>query len=778
MNIVSSNLKAWLQRNYRLAWAMKSLLIAASSYYMYFETKVGRHLRESVELSTDFYVRSWLGRSPGMSSNLKIIALDDPTADFLGAPDLPMRDLGRILSALRERNPYAVLIPKMFTFGTTDKTLLSLLGVSKADESIVAAAGFLSNSPIATRTPLKTSRAEFGLNTYGLDYSQAKNLFPGREGFIYGPHPSYWSVFDRIGHVGLVDGARFEPFIRSGEIVLPHLSLYATKQVTFKRDELIINGRTVTPKDGKLLINFLDQDQIKKKTYSIKSVLKLIDNKSPLKGLDPGDVIIILPSETTGSTDYLDTPAGKMRSSSVFVSQVNSMMTANFIYTLPGVFGFLMFASGLGLWIGSISRSTRFISSLGILVLGIIFSGVILFGYFNVDSPWLPFAFTTVIAGFIRHSRIASKSEMRTKVLKQALHRMISDDKIDQLAENPEMISLAPQEQNVTILFFDLVSFSLVSEGRNPKELFDELKVILNLICDCVYEHDGIVDKILGDGALCLFGMSVSQVKISNHAEKAVECAVEIQRRMLARNLSLPEGHISFPVRVGIHTSPAFMGDLGNGEKIEFTVIGPGVNFARRLEEACEPYRIMMSASTLAGLGFNQSKVKPYMVRRDIGIKHHDELFEAYEIDAFTDLSKELGEALKRHNGMLGKQRSDERFLFPEGRELRVKFPMGTAVIKDFSSTGVRVASDFYISRGFQTAMSFDCDSTDIKKLLIEHHVQQVQVVVRWGKPLPDGSFAIGLQYVGMQKDVRDILIDILRGYNEDQAHASIRRAV
>lgn len=757
---------------------MKCLFIAAASYCFYFETKVGRHLRESAELSSNFYVRSWLGLSPEISPNLKIIALDDPTADFLGAADLPPQELGKILLALSKRDPYAVLIPKMFTFGTTDDVLLSQLGASKENDSTIAAAGFVSKTPINTRTPLEVSRVDFVPKTYGLDVDQAKNLFPARDGLIYGPHPTYWGVFDRIGHVGLLDGARFEPFIRNGETVVPHLSVYAARQVHFKNMNLLINERPVKHADGSLLINFLDQEQIKKKTYSIKSVLKMIESEKPLKGLEQGDVIIILPSETTGSTDYLDTPAGKMRSSAVFASQVNSMMTANFIYTLPGVFGFFVLASALGLWIGSITRSTRFVTTLVALGFASSLLGIGMFVYFDVDAPWLPFSFTAVIAGFVRHARIAAKSEMRTRVLKQALHRMISDEKVDQLAENPDMISLAPQEQNVTILFFDLVSFSLVSEGRNPKELFDELKVILNLICDCVYEYDGIVDKILGDGALCLFGMSVSHVKISNHAAKAVECAVEIQRRMLARNLALPEGHISFPIRVGVHTAPAFMGDLGNGEKIEFTVIGPGVNFARRLEEACEPYRIMISAATLSSLSFDQTKINPYMVRRDIGIKHHDELFEAYEIDAFTDRGEDLGEALKRYNSMLGKQRIDERFLFPEGRELRVKFPMGSAIIKDFSSTGVRVASDFYISRGFQTAMSFDSDSPAIRQSLIEHHVQQVQVVVRWGKPLPDGSFALGLQYVGMQQDVRDLLIEILRRHNEDWAHATIRRSV
>jgi class 3 adenylate cyclase len=408
-------------------------------------------------------------------------------------------------------------------------------------------------------------------------------------------------------------------------------------------------------------------------------------------------------------------------------------------------------------------------------VVGTAVCGVLAFSFFSLDLQWLSFAFTAFSASAFSHSRIAAKSEMRSKVLKQALHRMISDDKIDKLAENPGLMTLEPQEQNVTIMFFDLVSFSLVSEGRNPKELFEELKIILNLICDCVYEYDGVVDKLLGDGALCLFGMSLSGEKNTNHPVDAVECAMEIQRRMLARNLSLPEGHVTFPVRVGVHTAPAFMGDLGNGEKIEFTVIGAGVNFARRLEEACESYRIMISSATLAGLTFEKSIIKSYMIRRDIGIKHHDTLFEAYEVNAFTDRGAELGEAQKRHNSMLGKQRIDERFIFPVGRELRIKFPMGTGIINDFSATGVRIAVDFYVSNGVQTAMTFVCDSEDIKRELLEHHLLQVQVLVRWGKPLPDGSYSLGVQYVGMQKDVQDILIGILRRHNEQSSHAQIR---
>jgi hypothetical protein len=164
------------------------------------------------------------------------------------------------------------------------------------------------------------------------------------------------------------------------------------------------------------------------------------------------------------------------------------------------------------------------------------------------------------------------------------------------------------------------------------------------------------------------------------------------------------------------------------------------------------------------------------MIRRDIGIKHHDALFEAYEVNAFADRGRDLGEALKRYNFMLGKQRLDERFMFPVGRELRVKFPMGSGIINDFSATGVRIAVDFYVSSGVQTTMSFDCDDEDVRKSLQEHHLQQVHVMVRWGKPIADGTYSLGVQYVAMQTDVREILLSILRQYNEDLTHAQIRQ--
>ena len=91
---------------------------------------------------------------------------------------------------------------------------------------------------------------------------------------------------------------------------------------------------------------------------------------------------------------------------------------------------------------------------------------------------------------------------------------------------------------------------------------------------------------------------------------------------------------------------------MGGGEHMDYTVIGDGVNLASRLENACNPYKITISESSLKYIDTSQAKGTMYPCL--IGIKHEKELRKAYEFspvihqkDNLTNLKKNLYEAIK-----------------------------------------------------------------------------------------------------------------------------------
>lgn len=750
---------SWVGQN-ALLWVAFPLGFGFACETALKDSEVIRYLRQTVELAFDFKVRRTLGKEPVLSPRLKIIAYDDPAAEALETPELPDSSLLEVIEGLRKVKPAVILVDRTFVFGVRDEKARLGFHALRDGEVPVAVGAYLSPMAVGKRPQLDESRSEFSLLG---DWP----WLPVRPGVPYGPHPTVVDAFSKIGHMGYSDAGLFEPFQRfRQDKALPHLALHAADSVALRPDGLWINERPVPLLNGQTLVNLLTRERIAERTFSMAWIFKRLESGRSLSAVvQPNDVVLVTVGSVTGNSgDRQDTPLGRMRSSQLLAAEVNSVITSQWIHSVNRLDGTVFVAVELALALGLMVNSLSFsLSLLGVLLLWV-GTGLYAFSYLSLDLPWLVSAFTLICVAVAQHLRSVFKSQMMMSVLKQALHRVVAADKLDRMAKKPHKISLAPQEQVVSILFFDLVGFSLLSEKRTPSKLFFQLKDITNLICEIVYEHGGMVDKILGDGALCTFGFSLEADEArTDHADRAVNCAIAIQNCILNRNILAGEDVDVFPVRIGVHSSPAFMGDLGASGMIDITVIGPGVNFAKRLEEACEPYRIMLSGATRDLLRSNRDEVLLLTTRRDIGIKHQSDLFEAYEINPFHDRPEVLLDVLRRYWTSQGLQQMEERYLVDETKRFPIHFPMGTAYIEDYSRSGMRLNASFYISAGVQTTLSFEATDCPLFSNLAAVRLTQVQVLVKWGRPLTAGRFALGVQFVGMPQNQRQALIDTLR---------------
>jgi class 3 adenylate cyclase len=762
--------KDLIQRKKAWQWLAVPLVLVLLSDFMLQDSAFTRYLRNAVELAFGFKVRRQLHREPHLSPRLKIIAYDDLAADALGMPELPDARLLQVIEGVQRAKPALILIDRTFVFGIPDEKARQGFKDLQHSEIPVAVGAYVSPVALGNRPHIVLSRPELQLNG-DLSWLKVKTGVP------YGPHPMVIEGFQKIGHLGYSDAGFFEPLVRfAPDKALPHLSLFAAHPVVLQDDGLWIKGERVPLTDGRTLVNVLSLSQLKGHVFSMRSVFQRLDSGGTLNdAINPDDIVLITVSSVTGqSGDLHDTPLGRMRSSHLLAAEINSVITGQWIRSISRLDVAVVVAVELAMFLGLIVNSIHFVIGLfGVLML-MIGGGLFAFSYLSLDVPWLfPSLILTAVA-VVQHFRSVFKSQLKMSVLRQALHRLVADDKLELLAKSPGKISLAPQEQHVSILFFDLVGFSLLSEKRSPPQLFVQLKEILQLICETVHEYGGMIDKIQGDGALCTFGFSLETGSVSmDHADRAVECAIAIQKRVFDRNIRANEGVDMFPVRIGVHSSSTFMGDLGASGNIDITVVGPGVNFAKRLEEACEPYRIMISAATRDILRTCREQVLPMTTRRDVSVKHHSELYEAYEINAFSDRPDELNNALRQYWSSQGLHRSEERYLLDKGKLFPVHFPMGAAYIGDFSRSGMRLDATFYVSSGVQTMLSFRPDDCPIFAELAEARLTQVQVLVKWGRILPEGRYALGVQFVGMPEGQRQALVDLLRMLSQTDAQQS-----
>ena len=191
-------------------------------------------------------------------------------------------------------------------------------------------------------------------------------------------------------------------------------------------------------------------------------------------------------------------------------------------------------------------------------------------------------------------------------------------------------------------MFIDIVGFSLTSEKIGSKATYNLLSTYISTLTEMINKYDGLIDRSLGDGLLCYFGDESQKQRSQNHATRAFCAALAIQHnstKLIA--LSRNQPGILFPVRIGLHSDKVFVGNLGGSSRIDFTMIGNGVNFASRLETAANPFRIMLSEQAIALMDkgvYDQKHLQEIYFK----IKHKSSFIKAYEFDPFGEDRREL----------------------------------------------------------------------------------------------------------------------------------------
>ena len=182
----------------------------------------------------------------------------------------------------------------------------------------------------------------------------------------------------------------------------------------------------------------------------------------------------------------------------------------------------------------------------------------------------------------------------------------------------------APAEERrlITIFFTDIVGSTAIAERLDPEEWRKTVAAIHQMVGTIVQEHQGSVVQYLGDGLLAMFGARTAG---EHDPENAIRAALDAQNGVAA--IQTPE---PLRIRIGIHTGPVVVGELGSEAKREFTATGDAMNLAARLQSAAPAGGILISQDTynyvrgvftvtpqpaLAVKG-KQEPIQTYLVRR------------------------------------------------------------------------------------------------------------------------------------------------------------------
>ena len=172
--------------------------------------------------------------------------------------------------------------------------------------------------------------------------------------------------------------------------------------------------------------------------------------------------------------------------------------------------------------------------------------------------------------------------------VRDILGKVASHEVAEQLLKHN--IELGGEEREVTVMFTDIRDFTALCENHPPAVAITLLNRYLTLINTIIDKHAGVIDKYTGDGVMALFGAPIGR---DDDPERAVLAALAINQRMrqLAFELSR-EGLPNPDVGIGVNSSRVVAGNIGSPSRLNYTVLGDGVNLASRMESLTKRYGV------------------------------------------------------------------------------------------------------------------------------------------------------------------------------------------
>jgi len=214
----------------------------------------------------------------------------------------------------------------------------------------------------------------------------------------------------------------------------------------------------------------------------------------------------------------------------------------------------------------------------------------------------------------IENARLAEQMTHEESV-RTNLSRYLSPQIVEGIVNSDVEVNLGGDRKVVTILFSDIRDFTSITENQPPDKLVRMLNEYFTAMAECIFVHQGSLDKYIGDAIVAVFG---SLIPLDNPENHAAQASIEMMRRLQKLNKVWAErGDFPMHMGIGICTGEVFLGNVGSNERMEFTVIGDTVNMASRLSGVAKGGQIVITESVKSHLGssFNVHELPPVEVK-------------------------------------------------------------------------------------------------------------------------------------------------------------------
>jgi adenylate cyclase len=255
------------------------------------------------------------------------------------------------------------------------------------------------------------------------------------------------------------------------------------------------------------------------------------------------------------------------------------------------------------------------------------------------------------------------------KRMRSTMSRLMDPGIADQMLAGG-VDALGGKNVMATVLFSDIRGFTTITETLGAQGTVALLNEYFTLMVDCIQREEGMLDKFIGDAIMAAFGIPVGH---DDDADRSVRTSIAMIRELWHWNkVRITEGKLPVDIGIGLNTDNVVSGTIGSKKRMDYTIIGDGVNLAARLESACKQYgaHILISEFTykqLRGTYYSREldlvvvkgKTKPVAIYEVLdyhtdesypqmtdALRHFRSGLMKYRQQKWTDAKKEFGEVL------------------------------------------------------------------------------------------------------------------------------------
>lgn len=191
--------------------------------------------------------------------------------------------------------------------------------------------------------------------------------------------------------------------------------------------------------------------------------------------------------------------------------------------------------------------------------------------------------------GGVRGGLVVLEDISREKRMKSTMYRYLTPRVAEQIMALGEDTLMVGERKEVTILFSDIRGYTTLTENLGAAEVVSLLNQYFETMVESVFQYEGTLDKFIGDALMAVFGAPLPLTE--NHAWRAVQSALDMRHRLEEFNhrrimQAQPQIHIG----IGISSGEVVSGNIGSRKRMDYTVIGDGVNLSSRLEGVTKEY--------------------------------------------------------------------------------------------------------------------------------------------------------------------------------------------